>query len=439
MPDPFTLLHGDMRDLLPGIPDATYHSCVTDPPYHLGSIVRRFGPTGSKAPKGTGFIERQARGFLGQDWDSGDVAFRPETWEEVRRVVKPGGFLAAFAHETNDDLVKGAIRSAGWEIWGSIPWLYATGSVLGNLALDDGLGTRLKRSHEPVIVARNPLTKKTVRAQVEATGTGALRLDDCRDADGKWPKNLLVSHPQECGETCHPDCPVEELRRQGYPEGTFPAFRYCPKPGPAEKQIGLELLPEIMRRRVNPGGMERDPKWAPVPTRNPHATVKPVSMMRWLVRLVTPHGGRVLDPFGGSGTTGVAAILEGLEPTLIEMLPRKPEDDDYLSVCLARMTHAVQVGEAEGHDLLRAAGEGPEVVAVDGDLVHHSELSPFENVRRQGALHGLEEAELLAWGERIGLLACGALSELPEVVLLDMSERMRDLDTPELLEEVRHE
>ena len=426
MPDPFSVLHGDLMELLPGIPDATFHSCVTDPPYHLGSIVRRFGPTGSKAPKGgDGQFQRQARGFLGQTWDAGDVAFRASTWAEVRRAVKPGGFLLAFAHETNDDLVKGAIRSSGWEIWGTIPWIYATGSVMGNLALPGGMGTRLKRSHEPIVVARNPLTERTVQAQVDATGTGALRIDDCR-VDGRWPMNVLFSHDPACGpHLCAPGCPVEELLRQGAPDA-FPTFRYCPKPGPAEKQAGLDLLPEVLRRRVNPGGMERDPKWAPIPTRNPHATVKPISLMRWLVRLVTPEGGSVFDPFAGSGTTGVAAILEGLHPTMIEMLPREPDDDDYIAVILSRCLHAVETAE------------GQELVEIEGDLgPHHSELSMLANVRRQGALHGLEEAELVAWGESLGMIAAGTLQDIPEGILEEMSERMAELDTPELLQEVR--
>lgn len=98
-----------------------------------------------------------------------------------------------------------------------------------------------------------------------------------------------------------------------------------------------------------------------------------------------------------------------------------------------------ELGRLEGrHEQLRKKYlklKGQELVEVEGDLgPHHSELSMLANVRRQGALHGLEEAELVAWGEAIGMIAAGALQDLPEGVLGEMSELMRELDTPELLE-----
>lgn len=355
MSEPFSVLHGDMRELVPGMKPESFDSCVTDPPYHLGSIVKRFGKTGAAAPKDRdGLFRRSARGFLGHSWDGGGIAFDPGAWFEVLEVLKPGAFLAAFSHSTLSHRMATAIEDAGFEVYDTIPWIYATGTAMGNLHLGNGIGTRLKRANEPIILARKPLREKTLTAQHAATGTGGLRLQDCRDEDDRWPKNVQVSHSELCGEQCHPDCVMSELRRQGAPGGSFPAFRYQPKPSQLEKCAGLYLLPEVIRRRVNPGGMERDPKWAPIATRNPHATVKPVNLMRWLVRLVTPEGGAVLDPFAGSGTTGVAAILEGLYPTMIEMLPREPGDDDYISVILSRCLHAVEV--AEGQELVEVEG-----------------------------------------------------------------------------------
>lgn len=164
---------------------------------------------------------------------------------------------------------------------------------------------------------------------------------------GRWPSNLLLTHA-DCNGACAPGCPVRLLdaqsgeRASGGKQGEtlhkwtangrdgigietpsprapdeggasrfFPTFRYCPKPSRAEREAGLESLPTRTRHRVNAGGLEHDPKWAPVQVKNPHPTVKPVALMRWLCRLITPPEGLLLDLFMGSGTTGVAAILEG--------------------------------------------------------------------------------------------------------------------------------
>jgi site-specific DNA-methyltransferase (adenine-specific) len=73
-------------------------ACVCDPPYHLTSVTKRFGKPGSAPAKhGTdGLYARQSAGFMGKQWDGGDVAYRPETWAAVLRVLKPGGHLVAF-------------------------------------------------------------------------------------------------------------------------------------------------------------------------------------------------------------------------------------------------------------------------------------------------------------------------------------------------------
>jgi DNA modification methylase len=95
-------------------------------------------------------------------------------------------------------------------------------------------------------------------------------------------------------------------------DADWPGFRYCAKATRAERDYGLDALPEALLHRVNPGGLEHDPRWAPVKRRNTHPTVKPVALMRWLVRLVCARGGVVVDPFVGSGTTAVAAAAEGV-------------------------------------------------------------------------------------------------------------------------------
>lgn len=194
-------------------------------------------------------------------------------------------------------------------------------------------------------------------------GTGAVNVEGCRvppandPTRGRWPPNLLLSHGPECEETCAPECPVAMLdaqsgeRRAGpslsgteassgfsgpvygnsmgrrawqsygdvggasrfFPTFPYePRFLYMPKASTPERESGL----------VGMSGGAR---------RNPHPTVKPLGLMRWLCRLVTPPGGLVLDPFAGSGSTGVAALREDFRFLGIE------EDAEYVEIARSRI------------------------------------------------------------------------------------------------------
>lgn len=227
----------------------------------------------------------------------------------------------------------------------------------------EGWGTALKPAFEPIIVARKP-HKGTVAANVVAHGTGAINVDACRipfasDADrresteknqhakfgtvpggnkvygdysqtemkdydgskGRWPTNVLLTHAPDvdelgrivgdaCADGCVPGCTVADLDAQTAGASRFfPTFRYEPKAGGAER-------PEV-------DGVE-------------HATVKPLGLMQWCARLVTKPGGRVLDLYAGSGTTGEAALLEGMEVDLIEL------EASHLPLILARVRKPLQ-------------------------------------------------------------------------------------------------
>lgn len=177
---------------------------------------------------------------------------------------------------------------------------------------------------------------------------------------GRWPPNLVLSHRPDCGPfLCAADCAVRALdeqsgeitsgsRRAGYYglmgygghdarpmpplEGSsggasrfFPCFRYVAKPGKAERDAGIQTEAELIRLAVSEAGQGLIAKQTPRKAsrrRNTHPTVKPVELMRWLARLVTPPGGVVLDPFTGSGTTGIAAVTEGFEFMGIERSPK---------------------------------------------------------------------------------------------------------------------
>jgi DNA modification methylase len=120
------ILHGDCLKLLPLLPANSFDAVCCDPPYHLTSITDRFGKEGSAPAKhGTdGAFARASAGFMGQKWDGGDVAFRPETWAEVFRVLKPGAHVAAFGGTRTFHRMAVAIEDAGFEIRDTLSWLY---------------------------------------------------------------------------------------------------------------------------------------------------------------------------------------------------------------------------------------------------------------------------------------------------------------------------
>lgn len=318
-----------------------FDSCVTDPPYHLASIVQRFGKAGSAAAKDRdGLYQRASRGFMGKEWDGGDVAFRPETWALVLRCLKPGAYLVAFSGTRTYHRMACAIEDAGFEVRDQLAWAYGSGFPKSH-NVGGGWGTALKPAWEPICLARKPLAEKSVAAQVLATGTGALNIDGCRvEADdaqagrvrhgggiagngtsyelpdyqapmpaGRWPANLihdgsaevLAGFPQEAGGQRPPDGKAGKKTVVALGNGlgsstvfhgdnrSAARFFYSAKAGPLDR-LGTT-----------------------------HATVKPVDLMRWLVRLVTPPGGHVLEPFAGSGTTGIACMAEGMACTMIEL------------------------------------------------------------------------------------------------------------------------
>jgi hypothetical protein len=232
----------------------------------------------------------------------------------------------------------------------------------------EGWNTSLKPGHEPIVLARKSTGFNSTVANVLEYGTGALNIDGCRIATdevgaprndrsrdgapdwrmpggssgngassplGRWPTNLIFSHSASCveGGPCEPDCPVRELDRQS---GTLKSGVLAPhhnaKPSSNNSMSGGNYAGRIKGTfGGDQGGASRffptfryEAK-APASERpklddgTAHSTVKPLALLRWLVRLITPPGGTVLDPFAGSGTTGEACVLEGFQSVLIEL------------------------------------------------------------------------------------------------------------------------
>jgi DNA modification methylase len=266
----------------------------------------------------------------------------------------------------------------------------------------EGWGTALKPAFEPVIVARKPLIG-TVAANVLEHGTGALNIDGSRigteggakraefddnktnsvygkglgqkdaapriDGLGRWPANVMLDEysagllDEQSGVSKSPpvgSVAVKQARLNQLSKGDEPArvspnghgdsggasrFFYVAKASKRDRNEGLEGLPEVRTGAMSAtqdgtmltgSGNERT-----TTRQNFHPTVKPTTLMRYLVKLVTPPGGTVLDPFTGSGSTGKAAILEGFTFIGCEMT------EDYVPIIQGRLEHAEATAAAE--------------------------------------------------------------------------------------------
>lgn len=367
MKDRVIVYEGDCLDVMARLIEEgrQVDSVVTDPPYHLTSVVKRFGKKGSAPAKfGTdGVFSRSSKGFMGKQWDGGDIAFKSETWERVSRLMKPGAHLAAFGGTRTFHRLAVAIEDAGLEIRDTIMWVYGTGFPKSHNQHGDweGWGTALKPAWEPIILARKPLIG-TIAANVLQYGTGALNIDGCRvemvggDAariesmggfgragyrrNGDTPAHMMQGTPIAAAAVAHPagrwpanlchDGSDEVLA--AFPEvpGQLGATRFDRK----EKTNGIygKMRHDPVQHfpRGDDGSAARFFYCAKASKKerlgSKHPTVKPLSLIRYLVRLITPPGGVVLDLFAGSGTTGAAAVEEGFNSVLIERDPEYVAD-----------------------------------------------------------------------------------------------------------------
>ncbi len=403
-----TLIQGDSRLRMAEMEENSIDAVVTDPPYGLTDapldieeLLKEWMAGGE--PKSTG------SGFMGKAWDS--TVPSPALWREALRVLKPGGHCLAFAGTRTADLTTLALRLAGFEIRDTLIWHYGQGMPksrnLGRQLGDSSgtaVGSALKPSYEPIIVARRPLEPGlSLTANARKWGTGGINIDATRigttqtsasGPPGRWPTNALFSHTEACrllgceevascahapgqrmsgygrfgggkvvadGESfapgretaerwaCAPGCPVAALNEQqgNMPSRYFetfsaldevlrrekPAFLYTPKPTKREREAGL-TSGEFQARRAH--RLAYGPRDEVATTRlNVHPTVKPIALMRWLVRLACPEGGIVLDPFMGSGTTGCAAVLANRRFTGSEL----DEVEGYQDMAAARIMH----------------------------------------------------------------------------------------------------
>jgi len=389
-----TLHSGNCLDVLATLEEESVDSVVTDPPYHLTSIVKRFGaenaapakpfksnlvrdPNTLQPPRGRqsqSQYGRLSRGFMGKQWDGGEIAFEPETWTAVMRVLKPGGHLLAFGAPKNFGFMQYAIAQAGFEMRDVLAWVFGSGFPKSH-NIGGGWGTALKPAYEPIIMARKPLIG-TVAANVEKHGTGALNIDACRvefagtndaaaavgfaasRARGTATQSNSIGKESRDGTNTYDPFALKgrwpaNVIHDGSDEvvGAFPE-PLASKPGSGGFQhsgrhggfgdIGPNpsIRPPIRGHSDEGGSAARFFYTAKADADDrigsKHPTVKPIDLIQWLVRLVTPKGGTVLDPFAGTGTTGEAAWREGMNAILIEREEEYQADiRRRMALCLA--------------------------------------------------------------------------------------------------------
>jgi DNA modification methylase len=514
-----TLFGGDNRVVLIDAPDNSIDAVLTDGPYALVSIVKRFGGANAAPAKGNEAFMRASKGFMGKSWDSGEVVNDYKFWAECLRVLKPGGHLLSFGGTRTYHRMACAVEDAGFEIRDMIQWLYGQGfpkshnisahdtfcqcnaesssecslrsmqcddvsetvnlsdkrgEVLqselsqqgahgpmlrtestkgappikepgmerrgnvpssqgqlrvgeirslstgleingtggrlhngasssdgskskadvdsdgmrtpsgsqaakqrskqsGTVAVQpesqisgawencgrcgkpivlDGLGTALKPANEPIVLARKPLSEKTVAANVLKWGTGAINIDGCRvgteahsytprltsntnlnddgwnkigekqesvTAIGRFPANVILDGSDEV-VAAFPKTTTNAKTKAGYADKEGTSFTMPVDSGRTYGSDSGSAARFFYQAKANKTDRAN----------SKHPTVKPIALMRYLARLITPPGGTILDPFAGSGTTGEAAYLEGFNCYLIE------REDEYRKDISAR-------------------------------------------------------------------------------------------------------
>jgi site-specific DNA-methyltransferase (adenine-specific) len=440
---------GDCLEVLKTIPDNSVDSIVTDPPYALN--------------------------FMGKKWDY-DVPSK-EIWEECLRVLKPGAHLLSFGGSRTYHRMVVRIEDAGFQIRDQIMWMYGSGfpkshnigksidklqgnerEVVGIQKLQgtaatlkgkpnrenwydqgeggtytsqieltkgtsewEGWGTALKPAHEPIVLARKPLSEKTVAENVLKWGTGGLNIDVSRigtDDDtsrkvsdrkneiniinsnkvgsmtedwkmGRWPANIILD--EEAGQVLDQQSGISTgkvgMTQQSSPNNIYQGFKskgdtkvndgktdkggasrffYCPKTSKKDRNEGMPEEVGIFHQRPrredgtiiykekNPE--EWDEAMSKLPRKdktskaaaeeklqdntdglkNNHPTVKPTALMEYLIKLITPVGGTVMDCFLGSGSTGKAAVRNGFDFIGIE------REEEYLNIARARINNELK-------------------------------------------------------------------------------------------------
>ena len=345
---------GGLRRITP----ATMDAIVTDPPYGIA--------------------------FMDRGWDRFDEAAdgtegrRLQAWttrwaERARTAVKPGALWLVFGSPRTVHRTACGLEDAGLRIVDQLLWLYGEGFPK-SVELAEGIGTGLKPAYEPILIAQLP-PRGTATATHARHRTGGFNIDDCliegdrgsgywsgddrsdrtsrpgyeggfsrggSKRDGRWPPNVALDPAaaamldQAGGTRTSGGAPTRRHSPVHSPRvyrGSFSGEQQCP-PGRRRSSGGPSRFFYCAKASESDRNAGLDPG-----ADNGHPCLKPTALMRWLVRLATPPGGHVLDPFAGSGSTGVACLLEHRSFTGIE------REGEYASTARARLAGTARMPE----------------------------------------------------------------------------------------------
>ncbi|MDO8646746.1 MAG: site-specific DNA-methyltransferase [Candidatus Planktophila sp.] len=308
----FNLLKGDAIQQLRTLAPNSVHAVITDPPYGLTS-GHDINEMLSSWLSGKAYVNPKS-GYNGNGWDNSVPG--PELWQEVERVVMPGGFVLAFGASRTSHLTALALELAGFDLRDSIHWVYAPGcqrskdlsnypELDGSIALQysvKGMRTTLKPGHEPITVARKRMYEgQDLLGSMLDYKLGAINHNGFLDKTKAVASNVLVVHDLDCTEnTCL--CGIATDASQQYSTPIYPHHE----------------IPNASLNFPKPKKSER-PKSADGTS---HETVKPIALMQTLIRAFSAPGQIILDPFLGSGTTAEAALVEGRNIIGCEITPK---------------------------------------------------------------------------------------------------------------------
>lgn len=273
------IICGDNQIILASYPESHFSACITDPPYGLGMDT--------------------------WDYDVPPV----QTWKEVYRVLKPGAFVASFCAPRYYHRMAVNVEDAGFVPRDMVVWIVTTKMAVAN---------GLKPAHEPIFIAQKPLDG-TLTNNISLWGCGKVRTDENRIPWGKKPPTGWVKN----GHNRRVFGGAGNTKGSGAIDGTVDAD---PRGRVPSNVVGIFddaehqkyfYAPRVTRKERGEG--------------NDHPTPKPIDLMRWLIRLYAPAVGIVLDPYCGSGSTGIAAQQEHLEFVGIDL------DSHYCDVAKTRL------------------------------------------------------------------------------------------------------
>lgn len=374
------ILQGDCLEKLKELEENSVDSIVTDPPYELGFMGKSWDNTGIANDKnmwaeclrvlkpgghllafsGTRTYHRMAvaiedAGFEVRDmieWCYGSGF--PKSLSVGKAVDKlQGNEREKVGDNPNHRELQKTTTMVGEPHSGD-------GSITKGTSPWEGWGTALKPAHEPICMARKPLAEKTVAENVLKYGTGGINIDESRveanpevddmlrevkrkpretktwedgsgfkneansltgvPTNGRFPANLIHDNSEEVRE-CFPN----------ESERFFKSIIYQAKASKSERNRGLENREPI---KVNDGRqtpIDNAFQRGETPRVNIHPTIKPIALMEYLIKMITPKGGTVLDPFMGSGSTGVACEENGFDFIGIEL------EEEYIKIAEARI------------------------------------------------------------------------------------------------------